>query len=369
MQLTESDDYSHILLNSSGLLDVRAPIEFNQGAFPRAANLPILNDQERHQIGLRYKHHGQDQAIEFGHQLVQGSIKQQRIQQWVNYVAQQSDVYLYCFRGGLRSKITQQWLHEAGIEVPRVQGGYKALRHHLIRQLDNADQHFDFVLLGGMTGCKKTHLINQIAHGIDLEGAAHHRGSSFGAHAIEQSSQINFENQLALDFLREYKAERKVIALEDESRFIGSVNIPKNIFSKMRTSPLVVVESSTDIRLQQLLKEYIVDMEKEFNAIYSNPQDAFNHFSHYLLNSLERISKRLGLQRWNSLANSMKQALAKHRSTQDTHSHLAWLEPLLSEYYDPMYTSQLTKRAESIIFRGSYSECYEFLNHYKPYNT
>lgn len=364
MHLIESNDYENILLNSSGLLDVRAPIEFNQGAFPSAKNFPLLNDEERHQVGICYKNKGQEQAIQFGHQLVQGQIKQQRVQQWIDYVKQQNNPYLYCFRGGLRSKITQQWLYDAGISVPRVKGGYKALRHYLIKQFDSSCTYFDFILLGGFTGCKKTQLIKHLKHGIDLEGAAHHRGSSFGAHATPQRSQINFENQLAVDFLYAKKNGFHTIALEDESRFIGSIDIPKSIFSKMRTSPLIVIENNLDARLQQLLKEYVVDMKDEFHAIYPQPDEAFLHFSQYLLKSLERISKRLGSQQWKLLEKNMHLALHAHKSQNDIQAHLQWLAPLLNDYYDPMYTSQLAKRSDSIIFRGDYNECYQFLNQY-----
>lgn len=360
-----SNDYENILLNSSGLLDVRAPIEFDQGAFPQAANLPLLNNYERQQIGIHYRDNGQQQAIELGHNLVQGDTKNQRIQQWINFAKQHDDPYLYCLRGGLRSKITQQWLHEAGINMPRVQGGYKALRQFLVQQLKHVNHQFDFILLGGMTGCRKTQLIQQLKHGIDLEAAANHRGSSFGAHATAQSSQINFENLIAINFMRACKQGYNTIALEDESRFIGSVDIPKNIFHKMRCSPLVVVENNFEQRTQQLLKEYVIDMEQEFIAAQSDHEIAFENFSKYLLDSLSRIRKRLGSQRWQMLEKSMRDALIKHKEHRQLQQHLNWISPLLQNYYDPMYTSQLAKRSNSITFRGSYNACYEYLNQYQ----
>lgn len=369
MQPIESNNYADILLNSSGLLDVRAPIEYKQGAFPGSENHPLLNDEERHQVGICYKNNGQEQAIEYGHKLVQGEIKLQRVDKWVNYASRHPNPYLYCFRGGLRSRITQEWLHDAGIDIPRVKGGYKALRHFLVSQLDDCTNTFNFILLGGFTGCRKTHLIKQLKHGIDLEGAAHHRGSSFGAHATAQSSQINFENQVAIDFLHANKNNFQTIALEDESRFIGSVDIPKNLYSEMRTSPLVVVESRLETRLQQLLKEYIIDMESEFTSIHKDPETAFQYFSQNLQSSLDRISKRLGPARWKTISSNMQKALTDHKSRRDTESHLQWLAPLLNEYYDPMYASQLAKRTDNIVFTGDYTECYEFLNEYNALNT
>ena len=187
MQLATSHNYQDILLNSSGLLDVRAPIEFAQGAIPNAANLPLLDDEQRHEIGLKYKQAGKDKAIALGHSLIQGAIKQRKIEQWTQYAQQNKNSYLYCFRGGLRSEISQHWLHESGVSIPRVAGGYKALRKFLINELTKANNHFSFVLVGGLTGCRKTSLIKSLNNGIDLEGAAHHRGSSFGAHAIHKT--------------------------------------------------------------------------------------------------------------------------------------------------------------------------------------
>ena len=362
MQLNTCNNYTDIFLSNSDLLDVRAPIEFEQGAFPKAANLPLLNNDERARIGICYKNQGQEKAIELGHKIVSGNIRQQRLDQWIDYAKKHQNSYLYCLRGGLRSKITQQWLAEAGIEIPRIQGGYKALRHFLIKQLENVDKNFNFSLIGGLTGCRKTELVQNLKHGIDLEGAAYHRGSSFGAHALPQSSQINFENSIAIDFLKANKQNFQHIAFEDEGRFIGSVDIPKNIFTKMRNSPLVVIERPLEERLQQLLIEYVINMEAEFSEIFQDEEIAFQKFSEYLLESLLRIRKRLGLQKWEILYTNMQSALKTYKASRDLSVHQSWLEPLLVEYYDPMYKSQLDNRKEHIAFRGDYKECKQFLN-------
>ena len=366
MQHLESDKYEKILLNSTGLLDVRAPIEFDQGAFPGAVNLPLLTDEERHRVGICYKQSGQQQAIEFGHKLVSGDIKQQRIEQWVTFSKQRHNAYLYCFRGGLRSKITQQWLHDAGIEIPRVHGGYKALRHFLVEQLEQADQQYDFTLIGGLTGCRKTELVRHVSNGIDLEGAANHRGSSFGAHALPPSTQINFENQVAINLLKAKNNGHSTLTLEDESRFIGSVDIPKNIYTKMRISPLIVIERTIEERLQQLLKEYVTNMEQEFHAVHADSEIAFQKFSDYLTNSLLRIRKRLGTNNWQQLNQDMQNALHEQKYNSDVSIHMKWLHPLLTKYYDPMYSSQLDQRADTIVFRGNYDDCFQYLTQSKP---
>ena len=77
-----TQDYQSLFLNDTPLLDVRAPVEFAQGAFPGAVNVPLMTDDERHQVGLQYKQRGQESAIRLGHQLVCGETKAARIARW-----------------------------------------------------------------------------------------------------------------------------------------------------------------------------------------------------------------------------------------------------------------------------------------------
>ena len=56
------------------LIDVRAPVEFAQGALPGAVNLPLMIDGERHQVGIAYKRQGQAAAIALGERLVSGEV-------------------------------------------------------------------------------------------------------------------------------------------------------------------------------------------------------------------------------------------------------------------------------------------------------
>lgn len=95
----------------------------------------------------------------------------------------------------------QAWLKEAGIDYPLIRGGYKALRQTAIQVTIEQSQK-PMVLIGGCTGNGKTLLVKQHAQGIDLEGLAHHRGSSFGRTLTPQLSQASFENHLAVELLK-----------------------------------------------------------------------------------------------------------------------------------------------------------------------
>ncbi|MBT4212259.1 MAG: tRNA 2-selenouridine(34) synthase MnmH, partial [Porticoccaceae bacterium] len=123
--LPSTNDYLNLLLEGVPMIDVRAPIESQTGALPFATNLPLMTDDERHQVGICYKDQGQKEAIALGHELVCGSSKEARVDAWRTFFVSAPTAVLYCARGGLRSQLSQQWLNDVGISCPRVEGGYK----------------------------------------------------------------------------------------------------------------------------------------------------------------------------------------------------------------------------------------------------
>ena len=356
----DRDLIKRLFLNDIPLMDVRAPVEFAQGAFPHSVNLPLMNDQERHDVGVCYKRNGQEAAIKLGHQLVSGDIKQQRIELWQNFARNHPDGYLYCFRGGLRSRTVQQWLTQNGIDLPLIHGGYKAMRRLLIDELEEAIEQSQFVILGGKTGTGKTWLLRQLSPAIDLEAMANHRGSSFGRFPDGQPSQIDFENRLAISLMKYRSRNIHRFWLEDESRLIGSLSIPQSLQAQMKQSPLIMLDEDLAFRINVILKDYVIDLEAYYVDYLQSQStqtvskaDAFETFSQYLLASLERVKKRLGGERYQKINQQMLAALAEHRQTGQVDDHRQWIESLLTDYYDPMYEYQLEKKQHRVVFHGN----------------
>lgn len=360
MHRSNCEDYCHLFTDDVALMDVRAPIEFNQGAFPLSQNHPIMNDDERSQVGTYYKQKGHDEAVKLGYQLVSGETKEQRIEAWKTFCQQNPNGYLYCFRGGLRSQITQQWLKESGIDYPYIVGGYKALRRYLIDTLEQASS-VPGIVIGGNTGSGKTDLIKELADGIDIEGAAHHRGSSFGRYVKEQRSQINFENTLAIQMLKRLNKGSSRFVYEDEGKTIGRAVLPLPVTATIQTSPVAVIDDPFDIRVERLLKEYVVKMQSDFLNAYDE-EEGWAQFSDYLNKGMFNIRKRLGHERYDELLNLQKQAISVMQSTGSADKHIDWLAPLLEQYYDPMYQYQLNKKSERITFVGDYNQVKEWLS-------
>lgn len=355
MARADTDNYLELFLNDTPLMDVRAPVEYQRGSFPTSLNAPLMNDDERHRVGICYKAKGQQQAIELGHQLVAGDIKAERIAAWKRFALQHPDGYLYCFRGGLRSRLTQQWLKDAGIDYPLVVGGYKALRRFLIDQLETLTQHTEFRILSGRTGTGKTRVLQQLPNPVDLEGLANHRGSSFGRHVTPQPSQIDFENALAVAMIKACHQHSGPVYLEDESRLIGRCSLPDTFRQRMAGADLMILERPLAERIAIIREDYVERMLSEY-CERDGDDAGWSNFSDYLLSALDRIRKRLGGVRHRQLRQTLEDALQQQRMHGDLGGHDAWIETLLTDYYDPMYDYQLDQKQGRVVVQGGPEE-------------
>lgn len=355
-----TDDYQNIFIKNAPMIDLRAPIEFIKGAFPFSHNLPLMSDSEREAVGTCYKNQGQDAAIRLGHQLVSGSIREERLQRWIDYIHANPTGYLYCFRGGLRSRTVQEWLNTAAIQYPRVIGGYKALRNFLIEKLEHNIQAHTFIVLDGLTGSGKTDVLNLLPNTIDLEAHAHHRGSSFGKRVQKQPTQINFENTLSIDLLKKCDSGTQKFIIENESKSIGRISLPLTLYTKMQTAPLVFLETPFEARVQQIIQDYIIGLSTEFIQSMGLPM-GFDAFVTHLKGSLKNLTQRLGYENYTCLARMMDQALVTQEKTGSIESHFGWISKLLTIYYDPLYHYHRAQKMERTIFSGNRHDIIEFL--------
>lgn len=349
-----SNDFKSIVLNSTPLIDVRAPVEFEKGSFPHAINLPLINDEERHEIGICYKKHGNNEAVKLGHKLVGGMVKEERVKAWSDFIKANSDAKLFCFRGGERSKISQEWLSQAGNDITRFKGGYKAFRSYLMNEIEASCTHFKPIILGGRTGSGKTILLKTLENSIDLEGLANHRGSSFGRKTTPQPSQINFENDMAYDLIQKLDKGLKYLVFEDEGNRIGSICIPKSFADYLSEAPLIILETPIEQRIEITFNEYVIEAQK----MYGNNLDEWKD---EILSAMHRIKKRLGSQRHKEVCDTFENAFDEQIQSSSLKAHKEWIETLLSEYYDPMYDYQIQKRCQQVEFRGSSKEIIEYL--------
>ncbi|MBS1651716.1 MAG: tRNA 2-selenouridine(34) synthase MnmH [Bacteroidetes bacterium] len=303
--------------DSELLIDVRSPVEFNKGHIPGAINIPLFEDGERSEIGTIYKQIGRQTAIERGFEIV--SPKLSEFIKTVKQKAQNKTVFVYCFRGGMRSNSFAWLLNTNGYETKILEGGYKSYRQHV---LSIFSKKYSILLLGGKTGSGKTTVINYLVskknNVIDLEGLANHKGSAFGA--INQNKQLPqqlFENYLSVCLSK--CDSNSLLMLEDESMAIGYNKIPYPFWLQMNSAPLVIVEVDTQERLKQLLKDYTTE---DVNA---------------LKDAVLKISERLGGDQTKICIEFLNQ------------NNLYAAAQILLTYYDKAYTFLYSKKNNRIL--------------------
>ena len=345
------------------VIDVRSPAEYNHAHMPGAYNLPLFSDEERKIVGTTYKQQSREHAIKVGLEFfgpkmrgmvdkVEELISNRQLaigksSQFSIAPAGRSEplpiadcprgsagLLIYCWRGGMRSAGVAWLLDLYGFKVYTLIGGYKKFRNYVLHTFR---QPFELNIIGGFTGSGKTEILKELKKAgqavIDLEHIARHKGSAFGNIGLApQPTQEMFENLLALELKKAISpafdiqsgfetsthssliTDHSSLWLEDESQRIGQVNIPTDLWNRMRISPVYFLDIPFEERLNYLIQEYgKLDIQRMIEAI-------------------ERIRQRLGgLETKNAIQFLME-------------NNISGCFNILLKYYDKCYVKGLHNR-------------------------
>jgi tRNA 2-selenouridine synthase len=300
------------------IIDVRSPKEYEFGHIPGAHNIPLFDNDERAVVGTAYKQIDRNTSIIKGLEIVGPKMKS--FAQEAMELSTNTQLLVYCWRGGMRSA-SMAWLFDMlGIKTHTLVGGYKSYRRYGKIKLSEAQR---LIILGGLTGSGKTETLKKIHERgeqvLDLELLANHKGSAFGA--LGQNNQLpneQFENNLIFDYLK--LDSEKPIWIEDESHSIGSNWIPNELFQKMREAPVLKMELDKSERIKRLVNEYA-----GFDKIH-------------LENCILKIGKRLGGQHVNHALECLK------------NDQLDVVADITLTYYDKSYSFGVDSRAKGTVF-------------------
>jgi tRNA 2-selenouridine synthase len=303
------------------IIDVRSPAEFNEDHIPGSINLPVLTDEQRHEVGLKHKVDGAFAGSLLGAPLVARNIAHyletelaQRPRQWKPLI--------YCWRGGQRSNSLATILARVGWHTHILEGGYKAYRRFIIEHL-SAPSKFQYIVLAGRTGTAKSLILQALAKRgeqvLDLEELAKHKGSVLGdLPNIEQPSQKQFES-LLFATLNKFDLSRPVY-VEAESKKVGKVHIPDTLMENIRNGAVITINAPLTWRVDYLLRDY----------------DSFVKNSAMLFGQIDCL---VGLHGKDKIASWKQQA-----SLANWHG---FVSGLLSEHYDPAYDRAINRNYTS----------------------
>jgi tRNA 2-selenouridine synthase len=299
------------------VIDIRAPIEFKEGAIPGAVNIPLFTDEERQEIGTIYKQIGQEQAKWRAMELVSPKIPMllQSIKDASGETHEQP--IIHCWRGGNRSKAVTTFLDFAGIRAKRLEGGYKAYRQFILKEIPHFIPDMA-VVIHGLTGVGKTEILQILEKRgypvLDLEGMANHRGSIFGGVGLGLGHNQKQFDSLLYKKLKEIKGATYFL-MEAESKRIGKVTQPDELMEKKMNGINFHVHSSVEQRVSHIAKEYIEPYKYE------------SWYFDVIKESLNKVFRRLKDV-------EIKKGLEGHLESRE---YKEMIQLLLEKYYDPMY--------------------------------
>lgn len=304
------------LRTSQPVIDVRSEGEFEEGHISGAINIPLLNNEARAIVGTAYKKKGQAEAIREGFRLVGPRLAE--IIQQTETIAAGKEILVHCWRGGMRSSNFCQFAGMAKVKSQVLKGGYKAYRQFAFEAFQ---QPLQIILIGGCTGSGKSEVLRALkGQGeqiIDLETLAHHKGSAFGSlMQLPQPTTEQFHNNL---FEEIFKLDiSKPIWVEDESITIGKVFLPPDFWLRMKSSPIVQMNVSKEVRVQRLVAEYGHADRGEF------------------LEAMTKIVKRLGGQHFKAAKEKLLEG------------DMASTIEILLTYYDKYYLESIGSKKDRV---------------------
>ena len=307
------------------IIDVRSPSEYIKGHASGAISIPLFSDEQRAEIGTIYKKKGSKKAIRLGLEYV--GPRMHKIVDKVDKLRKNSDIEIYCWRGGMRSQSVEWLLKTAGHKVNRWKGGYKAYRN---RVLELWGQQRPYLVLSGLTGCAKTEILREMlllgSSIIDLEGNANHKGSAFGhIGELSQPTVEQFENDTSIELNNLNNVKR--IWIEDESRSIGRIWLQNSFFDIKKRSPIVLIERNREERISHLV------------SLYGKADPNQLEVGFY------QIAKRLGHQ------NAKKAAEFVSSGKLDLAADIAL------HYYDKTYNESIRKKENQVLFKIDITGC------------
>lgn len=297
--------------NSHLFIDVRSPSEYEEDSIPNAVNIPLLNDEERKEVGTTYVQVGKNEAKRIGVKLISPKMPD-LFEQVLHLKYNNSQIAAYCARGGYRSTFFASVFSSIGIPISQLEDGYKGYRKEVINTIPILNSKIKYIVLHGNTGVGKTDILyslKKLGYSVlDLEGAANHRGSILGSIGIGKCySQKKFETNV-YDQLNDIKSQ--YVFVEAESQKIGKVVIPKYISNKMAEDIHIFIDADMDYRVKSLKKDYIQNDNWIKESI-----EALEKLKKYISKeNIERMRYEINLGNFEFVA-----------------------KELMQNYYDPMY--------------------------------
>jgi tRNA 2-selenouridine synthase len=311
-----AQSYEDLLKKNKKLvfIDVRSPKEYKEAHIPEAINIPVFSDSEREKIGTMYKEQGKKEAIKEALKTV-GPKVYDIYMEMDKHVEKNSELVVYCARGGMRSSTVVSLFKEFSLPVVKLLKGYKGYRQYLNEKLPEMIENAEFITLYGKTGSGKTKILKVLEKKgydvLDLEKCANHRGSLLGSIGLgEKYSQKFFESNVLNSFLS-FRTGK--IIVEGESKRIGNIIMPEYLYRKIINSRKLLIETELKKRIEIIKEDYLKD----------------GYTKEEIIKALKSLERYIGEKQVNEYVKNIEEE-----------EYEVAIKNLIEKYYDKVYTTK-----------------------------
>ena len=323
-------------LDNIVLVDVRSEGEYKNAHIPGAISIPILNDDERCEVGTLYDRVSYDlakiKAVEYASKKLP-----ELYEKYLELEKTCDEIVIYCDRGGYRSTVLERTFRALGMHISKLSGGYKSYRRYVMEKLTEYLERIKVLTLYGLTGTHKTYIIRRLEEDgikvLDLEKYANHRGSIFGSVGLkEKVSQKMFDSYI-------YEAIKDdpdaIYITEGESRRIGDIVLHEKLYKKMLDSDKILIEASLDDRAKNICEDYLPSENKE-----------------EIIKTFEEFKKFISKERYEKYTTMLMEG-----------EYLDLIKDMMKSYYDPKYSFKKYDYIK-VFTDASYDDIKEFVKKY-----
>ena len=299
------------------IIDTRTPKEYEEAHVYGAINIPLMSNDERHLLGLTYHQNSKEAAIDVGWELFEPKIHAY-VKQYQQYRGQKKKIFIYCWRGGMRSRIVTNLLLMNNYPACQVMGGYKRYLNDIVwtglKKEFPKSYRPTFIVLLGHTGTRKTEILRKLQDQgypvLDLEGLAGHRSSLYGSVNLQPKTQKMFSIGVYY-YLRKYEKE-PYIFVEGEAHKVGDVHLPMFLNERILNDVNVLVEAKMPTRVTCIRDDYLSNGANSVKELH----DCTNTIRKYI---------------------GKKNADELHKMLEDPTRHDECIEWLMVNHYDKNY--------------------------------
>jgi len=296
---------------------MRTKEEYKSSHILDAINFEILNHEERKEVSILYNERKIEEAYLKAYEY--SILKLPKLFEIIKENKNKKIVF-YCSRGGSRSTIVYEVFRNLkGIEIYKINGGYKSFRRYVNEYFEKSLNKFDFRVIQGNYGSSIDELLN---HLISL------KLTTFNFNEIDNNiSQKHLDNIL---FDKLFYLKDNVIYIGNENKEFSNAFIRKELIDKLKNSKYILLKDSIDLRIENIYNKDFINISDEF----------LNNF----IIKIKEMKKNIG----NNLVSEIVDDLSNE-------NYKIAIKKLIINYYDNIYKKE-------VLEYGSYYKIYEFNN-------